>query len=209
VASSTGNTVMRIYLVRHGHSTWQRSPSDDLDTGLSDVGHEQARRLACWLARHERVDETLRVEVASVVTSPLRRARDTAAYAEWALELDVGTLPSLSEASFHVADHLPRADGPLLVAAPFTPSLSYRAFRAQARTALAELAAAADASGGPVLAVAHGGLVKTLLRVVTGTDHVCFRLYNTGLTLLEWRCGRWHLAFLNLLDHVPPDLRTS
>jgi probable phosphoglycerate mutase len=56
--------------------------------------------------------------------------------------------------------------------------------------------------------VTHGGLIKTLLRCVLASDSACFRTYNTGLTLIEWTDDRWHLAFLNLADHLPTDLRT-
>jgi probable phosphoglycerate mutase len=80
-------------------------------------------------------------------------------------------------------------------------------FRCQAEMALQELVEKAS-NNGPVLAVTHGGLIKTLLQRVAGSETVSFRLYNAGLNVIEWGQGRWHLVHLNLWDHLPPDLRT-
>src|SRR5882672_9191898 len=73
----------RLYLVRHGEpsGTW----TDARDPGLSPLGHEQAKAAAEALGAFGRL---------AVVTSPLRRAHETAApYA--ALR---GVPPTISEA---------------------------------------------------------------------------------------------------------------
>ena len=57
---------MELILVRHG---LPERRDDTSDPPLSDVGHEQARRVAAWLA-HERID--------AVVSSTMLRARQTA-----------------------------------------------------------------------------------------------------------------------------------
>ena len=116
---------------------------------------------------------------------------------------------SLREADFHVADHLPIADGPLQSPQANVLSRTYVDFREQAELALRELVERAETHYGPVLAITHGGLLKTLLRRVVGSDTVCFRLFNTGLNMIEWRRGRWHLVHLNLWDHLPMELRTE
>jgi broad specificity phosphatase PhoE len=200
---------VRIYLARHGQAAWQLEPSSDLDTCLTALGHDQSRRLAMWLVEHRRVDCESRLEVATLCSSPLSRARETAEYASRTLALPAVTLHSLCEADFHVADHLPSADTPLETPERRPLSSTYAAFKSQAQTALAELVERAGTGGGPVLAITHGGIIKTILRVAAGTDDVCFRLYNTGLNLIEWRRGRWHLVYLNLLDHLPPELRSA
>lgn len=84
----------------------------------------------------------------------------------------------------------------------------YAAFKSQVHTAFQELVERAEVSSGPVLAVTHGGFIKTMLRIVVNSDIVCFRLYNTGLNLIEWERGRWHIGHLNLWDHLPLELRT-
>jgi broad specificity phosphatase PhoE len=200
---------MRIYLARHAQSEWQLQPNEDWDTPLTATGHEQARQLAFWLASRPQLAEGARVEIASLYTSPFKRAQETASYVAKALELEVVVHDSLSEAEFHVASQLPQRDNPMSTFGPFTLSQQYSNFRMQADLALRVLVKQAEATDAAVLAVTHGGLIKTLLRVVTGTDTVCFRLYNTCLNIIEWRRGRWHLVHLNLWDHLPVELRTE
>lgn len=58
---------IRVYLVRHGHAaqSWELGT----DSGLSDVGHQQASNVAA---------EMEELGPLPIVTSPLRRARETA-----------------------------------------------------------------------------------------------------------------------------------
>lgn len=199
---------MRIYLARHAHSEWQLEPSLDWDTPLSALGHEQAKLLGRWLAEHERIDHEARLEVSAVVTSPLKRALQTAEYAGHALGVPVSVLDGLREADFHVSEHLPQTDTPRELRPREQPSAAYYAFKRRAGATFMELTARAESTSGPVLAIAHGGLIKTLLRLVVGADAASFRLYNTGLSVIEWGAGRWHLVHLNLWDHLPSRLRT-
>jgi len=200
---------MRIYLVRHGQSEWQLEANENWDSSLTATGHEQSRRLALWLADRPPLALGTRVEIASLYTSPFRRAQETAAHLAKVLQLGAVVRDSLREADFHVASHLPQRDGPMSESGPFTLSDKYSEFRAQADVALRTLVQQGELNEGSVLAVTHGGLIKTLLRVITGTDAVCFRLYNTSLNVIEWRRGRWHLVHLNLWDHLPVELRTE
>ncbi len=199
---------MRIYLVRHAQSEWQVRPSEDWDTALTPIGHEQARCLARWLATCPEVGAGLQLEVSSLSASPFRRAQQTAAYVAEALGLPIVTHDSLREATFHVASHLPESLEPLDDGGAFMPSREYGDFRRQAQSALEFLVAQAELARGPALAVTHGGLIKTLLRSLTGDDRVCFSLFNACVSLIEWRRGRWHFVHLNLSDHLAVRLRT-
>ncbi|MEU1311535.1 histidine phosphatase family protein [Streptomyces cinnamoneus] len=200
---------MKIFLARHGQSQWQLNPSQDWDTRLSDLGHEQARRLGEWCAGHRLLDAESRFEPGTLRASPLKRARETAGYLAESLRLPVEVQPSLTEATFRVASELPRA------AAPFAPWPTgelperYTAFRAQAAEALEELTGVAEATGRPVLAVTHGGLIKTVMRIVAETDSFCLKLYNCAINAIEWKDGRWRIVHVNLWDHLPPELRTT
>jgi probable phosphoglycerate mutase len=200
---------MRIYLARHAQSEWQLEASENWDTSLTTMGHEQARRLALWLASGPQLAGGARVEIGSLYASPFKRAQETAAYVSNALELTPVIQDCLGEAEFHVASQLPQRDGPMSIFSPYVPSQEYSKFRAQADLALQVLVRQAEVTDGAVLAVSHGGLIKTLLRVITGTDTICFRLYNSCLNVIEWRRGRWHLVHLNLWDHLPAELRTE
>lgn len=79
-------------LVRHGQTTanlekvWHGS----IDTPLTEVGREQARRVALWLAAH-------RNDAAALYASPLTRAQHTAQAIAEALALEVRAEPDLTE----------------------------------------------------------------------------------------------------------------
>jgi 8-oxo-dGTP diphosphatase len=80
---------MTLYLVRHG-SAGVRDDGDphDADRPLDEVGHLQAERLADWL-RHE--------SPSAVLSSPLRRCRQTVEPLAKELGLDVVTEDRLAE----------------------------------------------------------------------------------------------------------------
>jgi 8-oxo-dGTP diphosphatase len=80
---------MTLYLVRHG-SAGVRDDRDphDADRPLDETGHLQAERLAEWL-RHERPS--------AVLSSPLRRCRQTVEPLAKALGLDVVSEDRLAE----------------------------------------------------------------------------------------------------------------
>jgi 2,3-bisphosphoglycerate-dependent phosphoglycerate mutase len=61
---------VELIVIRHGLPVRIDEGDGPADPGLSERGHDQARRLATWLS-HEAVD--------AVYTSPMRRARETAA----------------------------------------------------------------------------------------------------------------------------------
>jgi broad specificity phosphatase PhoE len=192
---------MTILLVRHAQSEWQLQPNDNYDTQLSSLGRVQADYLARWLRRSP-------LEVGALCSSPLKRATETISPVARALNMNILHCTSLQEADFHVADHLPRLASPLQNHCEYRPSAKYVALKQMAQEALSTLVDKATSGPGCVLAVSHGGLLKTLLRLVINSDTVCFRLYNAGISSIEWREGRWHLVYLNSMDHLPPDLRS-
>lgn len=200
---------MKIYLIRHGQSRWQVTQQEnDWDSPLSPLGHKQAQQLADWLVAHAALDNGSRLEIGSLRVSPLQRARQTAVPLSHALSLPADVDDNLHETTFYLGEHLPRADSPYQPVASFTPTGKYADFKQQAQQALHNLVETAETTGKPVLAVAHGGLISTVLRLATGSDTISFWIYNTSLNLIEWKRGRWHLVYLNLWDHLPPVMRT-
>ncbi len=199
---------MKIYLVRHAQAMWQLDSAQSLDSSLTALGHDQAKRLAQWLLCQQQIDQEGRIIFNSLCVSPLKRAQETAAYVSAALELPAFIKQELREADFHVADHLPQRESPRQSFPPYQCSPVYAAFKSQSQAALDGLIEQAECGGGPVLAVTHGGVIKTILRLIAGSDAICFRLYNAALNLIEWKRGRWHIVHLNQWDHLPAELRT-
>ncbi|MGZ5366823.1 bifunctional RNase H/acid phosphatase [Aeromicrobium sp.] len=72
--------------------------SGGADPGLNELGEEQAARAAAWLKRQCDID--------AVVSSPLRRTRETAAVVGRELGLDVDLEPGIAEAAFGEWDGL-------------------------------------------------------------------------------------------------------
>jgi len=200
---------MKIYLARHGQSRWQVERGEaDWNSPLSTLGHEQGRLLGRWLNNGAQLNNDELVKIKAIYASPLERAHETAVYTANNLNLPITTIDPLAEAEFLISPHLPSAHSPGQAPINSTLSDEYLTFKAQAQTALDRLVAEADAQGGPILAFAHGGLISTLFRIVADSDTVSFWIYNTSLNLIEWKRGRWHFIHLNLLDHLPPELRT-
>lgn len=85
-----------VILLRHGvtDNTLRKlfCGSGGTDPGLNTTGEEQASRAADWIKRQGNVD--------AVVSSPLRRTRETAGFVGRELGLDVDLEPGIAEAAF-------------------------------------------------------------------------------------------------------------
>ncbi len=75
-----------IYMARHGRAAG--SYSDDLDPGLDELGHTQATRAGEQLGGNQPL---------SILSSPLRRARETAAPLALSLDAEVSIEDRVSE----------------------------------------------------------------------------------------------------------------
>lgn len=160
----------RIVLVRHGETDWNRERrfQGHADRPLNEVGRRQARELA----------DILRGEgLATVYTSPLRRASETAAIVskclglEWheleALrEIDVGTWEGLTidevKARFPGASHNDWRSG-------WHDGETHDELDARVVPALLDLARRHD--GESVLGVTHAGPIRAALAAATGLSH--------------------------------------
>ena len=185
---------MRLILIRHGQSEANASGivQGRLDYGLSELGLRQAELTAERL-KHETVDR--------ILTSPLRRAADTAnAIAEMKgmeavpdpalMEYDVGAASGLTGAEI-------RERYPNVVSAfaygqrPAFPGEEGRdVFAAR----LAGVLASIETSGETVVAVAHGGVVSALCHMIVGIDlhrPGMFNVANCSVTeIVRDRTGR-------------------
>ena len=201
---------MKIYLARHGQSRWQvERGADDWNSPLTAVGQQQARCLGDWLAQTPQLDvQSHPLTIGALYASSYLRAQETATAVAQALHLPLHTDDNLREADFLVSAQLPQAKSVTSGWIDWEATAVYTDLKQRAQTALHTLTAVAENNNGTVLAISHGGFISTLLRVAFGTDTTSFWIYNTSLTLIEWKRGRWHLVFFNLWDHLPTNLRT-
>ena len=167
----------RLYLIRHGKpsATWG---GDDDDPGLDDIGQAQARAARDWLlSRPDGERPTL------VVSSPLRRCRETADPTAQALGVALEIDPAVGE--IPTPEALSADDRPGWLRQAFQGTwdaiegdLDYDAWRA-------EIVASLVARGNTAVFshyVAINGAVSKLL----GDDRVlAFRPDHTSITILE------------------------
>lgn len=154
-------------LTRHGETVWHadnRYAGGGSDIDLTDRGRRQAEALATWVHTQR---------FAAVVTSPVRRAMETARPSATALGLELDVVDDLREVDFGVAegrtvDDLIDLDANMVrrfqadpVAHPFPGSESPDVAARRAAAALRGIAD--DYRGASVLVVAHNTLLRLAL----------------------------------------------
>jgi broad specificity phosphatase PhoE len=165
----------RVYLIRHGRpaSTWG---GDDLDPGLDEVGHAQARAVAdALLAMSERPTR--------VISSPLRRCRETAEPFAEAIGVEVEIDPAVGEVPTPAS--VPHEERAAWLQRAFEGrwsevegDLDYEEWRNEVAKAVAGYAGAAVFS--------HYVAINAAVSVALGDDRVAaFRPDHCSITVLE------------------------
>ncbi|WP_439812336.1 bifunctional RNase H/acid phosphatase [Streptomyces sp. P9-2] len=177
-------------LLRHGETplTPQKrfSGSGGSDPSLSDIGREQAEKVAAALAR--------RGTVQAVVASPLARTRETARIVAARLGLDVAVEDGLRETDFgawegltfgEVRERYPDDLDAWLASPDAQPTGGGESFAATAaRVAEARDKLVAEYRGRTVLLVTHVTPIKTLIRLALGAPpEALFRMELSAASL--------------------------
>ncbi len=173
------STPGKLYLVRHGRAT--AGFDQALDPGLDDTGRIQARRVAGRLAP---------LGPLPILTSPLRRARETAAPFEtrWretaVVESRVAEIPAptndLRERSIWLRRAMAGTWGDL--------SSTYQAWRDSVIAALIALP-------GPAIVTTHFIAINAAVGAALGDDRVvCFHPDNCSCTIIETGGGTLRLV---------------
>ncbi|MGY1439286.1 histidine phosphatase family protein [Streptomyces reniochalinae] len=209
----------RLLLVRHGQTVWhaENRYAGISDVALTDTGLRQAEELAGWA--HQR---SLSAPVHAVVSSPLERARRTAAPAARALGVTPAVHEGLREADFGWGEGRTiaemTAENPGLVDA-FQQDAETGAFPGSepptavaARVCEALRAVAAGHDGHTVLVVAHNTAFRIALCAMLGIPLgryrlVLPRLENAAVTEIEVAGARTALHALNV--PTAPRTRTA
>lgn len=173
---------MTLYLIRHGRpvSTW--GGGDD-DPGLDETGHAQAQAAAERLLAMDEVKRPLRV-----VSSPLRRCRETAGPLARALGVEIEIDPAVGEIPTPAA--LSPAERPEWLRGAFAGAWSeivgdidYERWRREVAAAVATRARTAIFS--------HFVAINAAVSVALGSDRVIgFRPDHASVTVLDVREGR-------------------
>ena len=173
---------MELILVRHALPERVENVDGVADPGLQPLGHEQARRLADWLA-----DE----EIHHIAVSPKRRAIETAAPLAARLGMEPEIIPGLSEIDRSARHYIPveemrRENSPVwqaLVAGRWD-EIGYHDPKEFQR----EVVAAKDdllrrLPDHRIVIVAHGGTINAIVSDLIGLDRMFF--FEAGYTSIS------------------------
>ncbi|WP_280494627.1 histidine phosphatase family protein [Nocardia asiatica] len=193
---------MQLILVRHAQPVRVLSSAGPADPELAPVGLEQAERVPTALGHHR---------VSRVVSSPQRRARETAAPTAAKLGLGVEIVDDLAEYDRDLPAYIPIEDAKVefrdaydrIKAGHLPVQVDGEAFKARVRAAVADIVAATDPAD-TVVAFAHGGVVNVLLQEVLGLQRpLTFPIDYCSITrILFSRSGRRTAATVNENGHV-------
>ena len=209
------------YLIRHGESVSNQAGrvQGQADVELSDLGKQQAEQVAAWSRTIAAAPG--RTVIGEIWSSPLRRARETAAAIAATLGLEVLVEERLAELHAGIFQgHLwadLEATFPAEVARWRSGDVDYRIPGGESRAQLAargraalESLAARDTPG--MIVVAHGGVLTAALGSMLGREHPLLAaaaerpftklpaLANCSVTELAWPGPR--LVAFNETGHL-------
>jgi broad specificity phosphatase PhoE len=192
---------MQVLLVRHALPL-RSDHGEGADPDLSDEGLAQVKRLPEALSRFR---------IARVVSSPQRRAIQTAEPVAAARELPVEIDDRFAEYDRDLPLYIPveqiREENPQewarMAEGRLPSAVDEDAFRARVRAAVEDLVAAADPDD-TVAVFSHGGVINVLLHEILGTARLLsFPIDYASLTrLLYSRTGQATVASVNGTEHV-------
>jgi len=192
---------MQLLLVRHALPL-RSEHGEGADPDLSETGLQQVARLPEALARFP---------ISRVVSSPQRRAIQTAEPLAQARALNIDIEDRLAEYDRDLTSYIPieqiRTELPdewARMAQGHLPStVDEDAFRARVRGAVDDLVAAADPDE-TIAAFSHGGVINVILHEILGTARLLsFPIDYASVTrLLFSRTGQATVATVNATEHV-------
>lgn len=192
---------VQLLLIRHALPL-RSKPDEGADPELSDVGFEQAQRLPKALDRHA---------IVRVISSPQRRAIQTAEPVADALGLDVAIDDRLAEYDRDLAHYVPieqiRTEFPeeweRLAQGHLPSGVDENAFLARVFAAIDDVVAGADHDD-TVALFSHGGVINVILHRILGTQKLLlFPIDYASITRLRYsRAGAFTVAEVNGTEHV-------
>lgn len=198
--------VVELWLIRHGLPVRIDGGAGRADPGLAPVGLHQAERLAAWWAPQG---------ADAVYSSPMRRARETAAPLAAALGVGIDVDGGLEEFDAHLSHYVPieelRADEARwkqVVEEWMSPEAEAerQAFRDRV---VACIDAIAEANRGRrVAVVCHGGVINAYLSgLLSLPGTLFFEPSYTGVSRVLVRGSHKQLVSVNEAPHLPQLVR--
>jgi broad specificity phosphatase PhoE len=189
---------MQLLVIRHALPL-RTEPGQGADPDLSEDGIEQAKRLP---------DALSRFPIKRLVSSPQRRALQTAQPVADALGLTVDVDARLAEYDYGLSHYTPieeasQEDLQRLIDGHLPGDVDEEAFKARVKEGVDDLVAAADHED-TVALFSHGGVINALVHDIMKTQRLlCVQVDYAGVTrLLSSRTGTLGVASINGTEHV-------
>jgi len=175
----TDNTVRKLFCGTGG-----------ADPGLNELGEQQAARAAAWLKRQGNID--------AVVSSPLRRTRETAAFVGRELGLDVELEAGIAEAAFgewdgfsfaEILEHWPSEIEEWLGSTAIAPPGGEDFDSVFERVVVARDRLLRDYAGKTIVAVSHVTPIKMMIRLALDAPMRSIykmELAPASITTIQW-----------------------
>jgi probable phosphoglycerate mutase len=193
---------VQLILVRHGQPLRVDNAGQAADPALAPIGVEQAERVPAALENHR---------IVRVISSPQRRARETAAPTAAKLGLDVDIMDDLAEYDRDLPSYIPIEDAKVefrdaydrIKAGHLPVQIDADAFRHRVHDAITEIASTTPAAD-TVVVFAHGGVINVTLQDILGLARpLTFPIDYCSITrILFSRTGRRTAATVNENGHV-------
>ncbi|MFD4440670.1 histidine phosphatase family protein [Nocardia sp. NPDC058519] len=193
---------MQLILVRHAQPERVVGDTTAADPGLTEIGKLQADRVPAALAAHD---------ISRIVSSPQRRARDTAHPTATARELPVDIIDDLAEYDRDLPAYIPIEDAKTefadayarIKAGHLPDQIDGPAFTARVLAAVENLVATTTPAD-TVVAFAHGGVINVLLADILALPRpLTFPIDYCSITrILYSRTGTRTAATINENGHV-------
>jgi len=187
---------MTVYLVRHGLAA---AGAADLDPGLAELGHAQARAAANCLRS---------TKATRLLVSPLRRTRETAE----PIAAELGLRQEIRDEVAEVFDpSMPAAErqamiGPFMAGNWADQPEHLRAWRRRVVDTVLEAGLAASASGHDLVIVSHYIAIGAVIGESVGDDRVVPRpMANASITTVEAGPGGFTLVEAASVTHLAPE----
>jgi broad specificity phosphatase PhoE len=189
---------MQLLLIRHALPL-RSEPGQGSDPDLSEDGIEQAKRLPDALARFP---------ISRLVSSPQRRAMQTAQPVADALGLTVDVDARIAEYDVDLEHYTPieeasQEDLQRLIDGHLPGGVDEGAFIARVKAGIKDIAGSAGHDD-TVAVFSHGGVINALIHDIMGTRRLlCVQVDYAGVTrLLSSRDGKLGVAAVNGTEHV-------
>jgi len=185
----------KICLIRHGETDWNAMGKiqGKTDIPLNENGTRQAQQCRDYLK-----DSNWDI----IVTSPLKRAKQTAFIINEALQLQVVEMAEFMERSFGDAEGKTREERAILYPDQQYPNQESREELVnRIMNGLEKILV--QFPGQKVLLVAHGAVIHTLLTVVS-EDQLSIEKYlsNACISNIHFKEKKWVVEDYNLVDHL-------